>query len=102
MSGYWTALFSRFGEYLLPALLVPSSHPLPFSQRLCARGAVCCWQDLTEGGRKPLTKSSGIEFPVLLQVGFLILGLWVAGKGVVLMRSELLLGAGMGGTRFAL
>ena len=53
MSGYWTALFSRFGEYLLPALLVPSSHPLPFSQCLCARGAVCCWQDLTEGQKAP-------------------------------------------------
>ena len=53
MSGYWTALFSRFGEYLLPALLVPSSHPLPFSQCLCTRGAVCCWQALTEGQKAP-------------------------------------------------
>lgn len=53
MSGYWTALLSRFGEHLLPALLVPSSHPLPFSKRLCARGTVCCWKDLTEGQKAP-------------------------------------------------
>lgn len=69
MSGYWTALLSGFGEHQPPPtpVLVPSSHPLPFPQRpvrvrLCVAGAT------SQRGRKPLTTSSGTEFPVLLQV----------------------------------
>lgn len=63
---------------------------------------LCVAGRTSQRDRKPLTKSSGIEFPGLLQVEFVILELWVAGKGVVLIRSEQMLGAGMGGTRFAL
>lgn len=71
-------------------------HSASVHEVLCVAGRT------SQRGRKPLTKSSGIEFPGLLRVGFGILELWVVGKGVVLIRSEQLLGAGMGGTRFAL
>lgn len=80
----------------------PCWYPPPFlfhSHNASVHMVLCVAGRTSQRGRKPLTKFSGIEFPGLLQVGFVILELWVAGKGVVLIRSEQMLGAGMGGNQ---